>query len=308
MIDQQDKLLMQEIIQLKEEKSIYIIAHYYQRETVQEIADFIGDSYSMAVAAKKSPCNTILVAGVDFMAESAAILCPDKTVLSPETHATCPMANRISVQDILDYKEKYPDSIVVSYVNTPADIKAVSDICCTSSNALKILKKLPEDARIFFVPDQNLGNNVIKQLGRRNIDIFPSCCPTHAKVKRDEILKLKEAHPDAKVLVHPECDPEVIAIADYVGSTAGMVNYVGSSENQTFIIGTECGIMHSIKKNNPDKNLILASEKLICPNMKSITLDKILYSTQNLETVITVPENIRSKAVLALEKMIAYSQ
>lgn len=307
MIDHKDKLLMQEIVRLKQEKSIYIIAHYYQRESVQDIADFIGDSYSMAVAAKKSPCNTILVAGVDFMAESAAILCPEKTVLSPESKATCPMANSISVKDIIDYKEKYPDSMVVSYVNTPAEIKAVSDICCTSSNALKILKKLPEDARIYFVPDQNLGKNVAKELGR-NIDLFPSQCPIHAKVKKDDILKVKGIYPDAKLLVHPECDPEVIAIADYVGSTAGMVNYVSNSEDETFIIGTECGIMHSIRKNNLDKKLIQASEELICPNMKSITLDKILYSMQNMETVITVDENIRSKAALALEKMIAYSQ
>ncbi|MEN6461333.1 MAG: quinolinate synthase NadA [Syntrophomonas sp.] len=307
MIDQQDELLMSEIIQIKEHKSIYIIAHYYQRENVQDIADFIGDSYSMAVAAKKSPCNTILVAGVDFMAESAAILCPEKTVLSPEPMATCPMANSITVKDIMDYKEKYPDSIVVSYVNTPAEIKAVSDICCTSSNAVKILKKLPEDARIYFVPDQNLGNNVAKQLGR-NIDVFPSQCPIHAKVKKEDILKVKEAHPGAKLLVHPECEPEVIALADYVGSTAGMVNYVNESDDETFLIGTECGIMHSIRKNNPDKKLIQASRELICPNMKSITLDKILYSMQNMETLITVPENIRSRAVLALEKMIDYSQ
>jgi quinolinate synthase len=307
MIDQQDELLMQKIIQIKEQKSIYIIAHYYQRKNVQDIADFIGDSYSMAVAAKKSPCDTILVAGVDFMAESAAILCPEKTVLSPEPMATCLMANSISVKDIMDYKEKYPDSIVVSYVNTPAEIKAVSDICCTSSNALKILKKLPEDARIYFVPDQNLGNNVAKQLGR-NIDVFPSQCPIHAKVKKEDILKVKEAHPGAKLLVHPECEPEVIALADYVGSTAGMVNYVSESDDETFLIGTECGIMHSIRKNNPNKKLIQASRELICPNMKSITLDKILYSMQNMETVITVPENIRSRAVLALEKMIDYSQ
>lgn len=307
MIDHKDELLMQEIVRLKQEKSIYIIAHYYQRESVQDIADFIGDSYSMAVAAKKSPCNTILVAGVDFMAESAAILCPEKTVLSPEPKATCPMANSISAKDIIDYKEKYPDSMVVSYVNTPAEIKAVSDICCTSSNALKILKKLPEDARIYFVPDQNLGKNVAKELGR-NIDLFPSQCPIHAKVKKDDMLKVKGIYPDAKLLVHPECDPEVIAIADYVGSTAGMVNYVSNSEDETFLIGTECGIMHSIRKNNPNKKLIQASEELICPNMKSITLDKILYSMQNMETVITVDENIRSKAALALEKMIAYSQ
>ncbi|MGI5920522.1 MAG: quinolinate synthase NadA [Syntrophomonadaceae bacterium] len=308
MTNQKDELLMQEILDIKEQKSIYIIAHYYQRDNIQDIADFVGDSYSMAVAAKKSSCNTILVAGVDFMAESAAILCPDKTVLSPEPMATCPMANSIAVSDIITYKEKYPDSIIVSYVNTPAEIKAVSDICCTSSNALRILKKLPADARIYFVPDQNLGNNVAKELKRRNIDFYPSHCPIHANVKRHEVLELKDSFPQAKVLVHPECDPEVIEIADFVGSTAGMVKYVKESRDETFIIGTESGIFHAIHQESPEKKLILASPELICPNMKSITLDKIRHSMQNMETVITVPEDIRSRAAMALEKMIAYSQ
>lgn len=302
----QDKILVDKILKLKEEKSVYIIAHYYQRAEIQDIADFVGDSYAMAVAAQKSPLDTILVAGVDFMAESAAILCPDKTVLSPEPAATCPMANSISVDDVRKFKEKYPDSIIVSYVNTPADIKAVTDICCTSSNASKILEKLPEDARIYFIPDQNLAINVSNKLGRI-VNFYDSACPIHAALKKADILTLKAQYPEAEVLVHPECSPEVVKLADYVGSTAGMIDYTKNSDKNSFIIATESGITHPILKANPDKNLIMASEEMICPNMKSITLEKILYSLENMETVITVPENIRVPAASALEKMIAYS-
>ena len=303
----EDKQLMEEIRQLKEKKSVYIIAHYYQRDEIQDIADFVGDSYAMAVAAKNSPLDTILVAGVDFMAESAAILCPGKTVLSPEPTATCPMANSITVDDVRQYKETHPDSIIVSYVNTPAAIKAVSDICCTSSNAVKIIEKLPPDKRIFFIPDENLGTYVASKL-KRSLDFYPSCCPIHAAVKKETLLQRQAEFPDAKVLVHPECDPEVVAIADYVGSTAGMVNYAAQSSAHTFIIVTEAGIMCSVESANPGKELVLADEGLICTNMKLITLDKILHSLHNFTTVITVPENIRVKAALALEKMIAYTQ
>jgi quinolinate synthase len=297
---------MEKIRCIKKEKSVYIIAHYYQRNEIQDIADFVGDSYAMAVAAKNSPCDTILVAGVDFMAESAAILCPAKTVLSPEPTATCPMANSIEVSAVLKFKLEHPDGLVVSYVNTPAAIKAVSDVCCTSSNAVNIIEKLPSDARIFFIPDENLGKYVASQLGR-TLDYFPSSCPIHVAVTKEDILQRKAEYPDADVLVHPECNPEVTGLADYVGSTGGMVSYVSKSEKNTFIIVTECGIMHSIYQANPGKKLVLADESLICSNMKTITLEKVLYSLENLETRITVPEDIRLKAAIALEKMIEYS-
>jgi len=302
----EDNSLMEEIKRIKKEKSVYIIAHYYQRGEIQDIADFVGDSYAMAVAAKNSPLDTILVAGVDFMAESAAILCPGKTVLSPEPAATCPMANSIEVKDVLKYKQEHPEGLVVSYVNTPASIKAVSDICCTSSNAVKIIQKMPPNARIFFIPDENLGKYVASKLGRA-LDYYPSCCPIHSAVTRDDILQRKTEHPDAEVLVHPECSPEVIAIADFVGSTAGMVDYASKSGKDTFIIATECGIFHKIEQLNPNKELVLAQEELICPNMKSITLDKILHSLETMETKITVAEDIRVKAAVALEKMIEYA-
>lgn len=305
MLDQ-DKSLMNEILKLKASKSVYIIAHYYQRPEIQDIADFVGDSYAMAIAARNSPLETILVAGVDFMAESAAILCPEKTVLSPEPRATCPMANSITVDKVVEFKQKYPDGIVVSYVNTPAAIKAVTDVCCTSSNAADILAKLPENARIYFIPDQNLAINVSNKMGRI-VNFYDSYCPIHNALTKADILKLKAQYPEAKVLVHPECKPEIIKLADYVGSTAGIIKYVSQSDSESYIIATECGITHPIQKAYPDKELIIASDEMICPNMKSITLNKILYSLENMGKVITVPENIRIPAARALEKMIAYA-
>jgi len=301
-----DELLTQDILRLKKKKSVYIIAHYYQREEIQALADFVGDSYAMAIAAKKSPHDIILVAGVDFMAETAAILCPDKIVLTPEPEATCPMANAITVDDVLSYKKKHPESIVVCYVNTPAEIKAVSDICCTSSNAVRILQKLPENAKICFIPDQYLGSYLAKELDRP-IDLFSANCPTHANIEKERLLQLKEQFPNAQVLVHPECHPEIVALADYVGSTKGILDYATRSEGKSFIIGTECGILYSLQNNNPDKTFILASEELICPNMKSITLDKVWYSLNRLQTRVVVPEEVRAKAALALERMIEYA-
>lgn len=298
-----DSKLMEKIIRCKQQKGIYIIAHYYQRDEIQDIADFIGDSYAMAVNARNSDSDIILVAGVDFMAESAAILCPGKTILSPEPAATCPMANSIRVDDILRFKQEHPDGLVVSYVNTPAEVKACSDICCTSSNAEKILSQLPAERPIFFIPDQNLACNVAGKLAR-SVNAFPSSCPIHAALSREDIMKKKLDHPEAALLVHPECDPGVVELADYVGSTAGILDYTKTSPLQEFIIATESGIRHAIWQSRPEVSLIMASDEMICPNMKSITLEKILYSIENMETVVTVPEKISKKAVLALEKMI----
>lgn len=306
MVKQDDKRMMEEIRRLKAEKSVYIIAHYYQNGEIQDVADFVGDSYAMAVAAKNSPLDTILVAGVDFMAESAAILCPDKTVLSPEPTSTCPMANSIEVSDVERFKQEHPEGLVVSYVNTPAAIKAVSDICVTSSNAAKIIAKLPKDVPVFFIPDQNLGRNIAARLDRP-LEFFPASCPIHAAVTPQSILEKKAQYPDAAVLVHPECDPQVVALADYVGSTAGIIDYAAHTDRRRLIIGTECGIFHKIGQSSPDKELILATPDLVCQDMKKITLEKILRSLQTMETKITVPENIRVKAAVALEKMIEYA-
>lgn len=303
---EKSQIMMDKIKRLKKEQSVYIIAHYYQRGEIQDSADFVGDSYAMAIAAKNSPLNTILVAGVDFMAESAAILCPDKTVLSPEMNATCPMANDVDVTDVAKFRQEHPSGLVVSYVNTPASIKAVSDICVTSSNAVKIIEKLPRNAPILFIPDPNLGQFVAGKLDR-SLTLYQSKCPIHATVTPADILRCKSEHPDAEVLVHPECDPEVTALADYVGSTTGIIDYATKSAREKFIIGTEAGVMHKIHELNPNKGLILAQRELICTNMKSITLNKILHSLETMETVVSVPEDIRAQAALALEKMIAYA-
>lgn len=300
----QDSLIKLDILDKKVQNDIYIIAHYYQRDEIQDIADFVGDSYAMALAARNSDKKNILVAGVDFMVETAAILCPGRTVISPEPAATCPMANNVNAEKILKYKEEHPNCIVVAYVNTPAEVKAVSDVCCTSSNAEKIIRQLPADKEIYFLPDQNLAFNVAKKLERK-VDSYPSFCPIHDHVSLEGIKKLKENFPEALILVHPECKPEVVEFADYAGSTAGILDFVVKSEARDFIIGTECGVFHSILKNCPEKNLILAAEELICPNMKSITLDKILYAIENKQKIIQVPEDIRIKAAQALEKMIA---
>lgn len=301
-----DKQLIEKIKRLKDEKSVYIIAHYYQNPEIQDIADFVGDSYAMAVGAKQSPFDTILVAGVDFMAESAAILCPGKTILSPEPKATCPMANSIKVSDVLKFKRENRDGLVVSYVNTPASIKAVSDICVTSSNAVKIVQKLSLKARIFFIPDTNLGKFVANKLDRR-LDLYPSSCPIHARLTKEEILQRKAEHPDAAILVHPECDPEVVALADFVGSTTGIIDYSSQCNKDALVIATECGVLHEIHKQNPHIKLVMAQNKFICPDMKSITLKKMLHSLETMETKITVPEDIRVKAANALEKMIEYA-
>ncbi len=298
--------IAREIMALKAEKSIYVIAHYYQRNEIQDIADFVGDSYAMAVAARNAGQDIILVAGVDFMAESAAILCPGKTVLSPEPSATCPMANMISVPDIMQFRRDNPGAIVVSYVNTTAEVKAVSDICCTSSNAQVIVSKLPPGQKILFVPDQNLGMNIASRIGRQ-MEFFPGSCPIHAAVTVDAVKIVQEAYPGVKTLVHPECSPEVVAMADYAGSTGGILDYIKNSPENEFIIGTEQGIFHPIELARPGIKLHLAAAELLCPNMKSITIEKVLYSLNTLETRISVPEEIAVKARLALEKMIEYA-
>lgn len=305
-MNRKDRKIMERITELKEQKSVFIIAHYYQRKEVQEIADFVGDSYAMALAAREADRDTILVAGVDFMAETAAILCPDKIILSPEPQATCPMADSVDVDVIEKYRKENPEVLIVSYVNTPAAVKALSDVCVTSSNAEKIIERLGKDKKIMFIPDRNLASFIEKKTGGV-MEKYPSCCPVHAKLAAADIQLLKQRHPDALVLVHPECEMEVLKWADYVGSTGGIIKYAKTSGARKFIIGTEEGILHPLQKARPDAEFILASDELICPNMKSITLDKILYALENGETVVTVPDKISRKALKALERMIDLS-
>lgn len=298
--------IARDIRALKASQDVYIIAHYYQRPEIQDIADFVGDSYAMALAARNARQPIILVAGVDFMAESAAILCPDKTVLSPDPSATCPMANSVSVEEILEFKEMYPDGLVVSYVNTTADVKAVSYVCCTSSNAHKIIARLPQDAPILFVPDRNLGLNTTRKTGREMM-FLPGCCPIHAAVSAETVQHVQNNHPGAKILVHPECSPEVVDLADFAGSTGGILEYIKNSPDEEFIIGTEQGIFHPIELARPGVKLYLADEGLLCGDMKLITLEKIRHSLETMESRISVPEGIAVGARRALERMIEFA-
>lgn len=306
MHDTRSKELMDKIIELKKQNDVFLLAHYYQRPEIQMIADYVGDSYAMALTARNCSQSMILVAGVDFMAETAAILCPDKTILTPEPMATCPMANRVVIEDILKYRQDHPDAVIVSYVNTPADVKAVSDVCCTSSNAAKIVAKIDPSREILFIPDQHLGSYIAEKLDRP-MELYSSECPTHQRVTVQQLDLLKEQYPEAAILVHPECRKDIRDKADYIGSTSGIIEYAEKTYHPVLIIVTESGILHSITTKCPDKKVILASEDLICPNMKSITLDKIYYSILNQETVVSVDEETRLKSVAALEKMIEWT-
>ncbi|MCZ7394616.1 MAG: quinolinate synthase NadA [Candidatus Methanoperedens sp.] len=290
------------IEQLKKEKNAIILAHNYQRGDVQDIADFVGDSFGLSQKAASHAASVIVFCGVDFMAESAAILCPKKTVLMPELSAQCPMAAMITAELLRQEKEKYPEAAVVCYVNTPASVKAESDICCTSANAVKVVDSLAED-EIIFVPDKNLALYVAAHTKKKIIP-WNGYCPTHHLILPGDILLEKEEHPDAEVLVHPECRPDVITLADKVLSTEGMLKYAGLSASREFIIGTEVGLLHRLGKENPDKTFIPATRYAVCPNMKMNTLQSIIRSLERNEHVIKVPEDIRIKAKLALDRML----
>jgi quinolinate synthase len=293
---------VERIRQLKKERNAIILAHNYQRGDVQDIADFVGDSFGLSQKAVDSGADVIVFCGVDFMAESAAILNPEKTVLMPELSAQCPMAAMITPESLRREKEKYPGAAVVCYVNTPASVKAESDICCTSANAVKVVNALPED-EIIFVPDRNLALYVEAHTEKKIIP-WNGYCPTHHLILPGDILLEKEEHPDAEILVHPECRPEVVALADQVLSTAGMLKYARQSTSKEFIIGTELGLLHRLNKENPDKTFIPATRYAVCPNMKMNTLGSIIHALERNEHVIKIPEDIRVKAKLALDRML----
>jgi quinolinate synthase len=237
------------------------------------------------------------------MAETASILSPDKTVLLPEKTAGCPMADMITAEQLINLKEQYPEALVVCYVNSPAEVKAQSDYCCTSSNAVELVKSLPQDKQIIFVPDKNLGSFVAERTGR-DIIFWPGYCPTHIYITADDILNAKEKYPDATIISHPECDASVRTISDELLSTGQMLKYVKSSPSKQFIVGTEKGIIHALKKGNPDAEYICPTQRAICPNMKKVTVEKVLWSLDEMQTQITVEKEIREKALSALERMI----
>jgi quinolinate synthase len=292
-----------EIEALKKDRKAIILAHYYQRPEVQDIADFVGDSLQLSQLAAKTDSEVIVFCGVHFMAESAAILSPDKIVLLPELNAGCPMADMVDAEALRAYKKRVPGVQVVSYVNTSAEVKAESDICCTSANAVKVVESL-KGKDILFVPDENLGRYAANIL-KRPMELWPGYCKTHDRLSKEDILKARQEHPLAKLIVHPECREDICQEADYIGSTAGLINYAQNSENKEFIVGTESGILHRLHQVCPDKEFYLASERLVCPNMKSTTLAKVRDALIALSPRVTVKEGIRVRAKEALDRMLA---
>lgn len=301
-MEKQDDRLVNEILALKKERNAVILAHNYQIGEVQDIADFVGDSLGLSQQAAATAADVIVFCGVHFMAETAAMLSPQKTVLIPDIHAGCPMADMVSADKLRELKAKHPGVPVVTYVNSSAEVKAESDYCCTSANAVKVVEAVPSDT-IIFTPDQHLGTYVANQTSKKVI-LWSGFCPTHRKITADEIRKQKELHPNAVVVVHPECLTEVVEMADAVASTTGILKYCKQSDAKEFIIGTENGILHRLRRENPDKQFYAASERAICPNMKKITLEKVLWSLQDMQYVVTVPEDIAKKARLAIDRML----
>jgi len=297
-----DRELVEQINDLRKQKNAILLVHNYQRSEIHDIADFIGDSLELSQKAAATDADVIIFCGVHFMAETAAILCPDRTVLLPDVDAGCPMADMITADRLREKKLELPNAAVVCYVNSSADVKAESDICCTSANAVKVIEAI-DDEEILFIPDQYLGHYVSTQTDKK-IHLWPGYCPTHARIQPDDIIRLKKEHPKARVLVHPECRPQVIELADAIVSTSGMCRYAQETDVQEIIVGTESGIIYRMQKENPDKTFIPISDKAICPNMKKITLEKVLWSLKEMTPQVTVPEPIRVRAKQAVDWML----
>ena len=296
--------MTEKIKRLKTERNAVILAHNYQPGEIQDIADLTGDSLALSVKAAQTDADVIVFCGVRFMAETAAILSPGKTVLLPDNHAGCPLADMITAKQLRDLKRKHSDAAVVCYVNSSAEVKAESDYCCTSSNAVDIVESLPRDKEIIFVPDQHLGRFVSEKTGREMI-LWPGYCTTHAAITEDDVKNARAAHPGAVVMAHPECTEPVKAVSDQILSTGQMLKFAKQSEARSFIVATETGIIHTLKKENPGKGFFAASTRAVCPNMKRITLDKVLWSLEDMHYEIIVPEEIRTRAKNALDRMVA---
>ncbi|MFH0941535.1 MAG: quinolinate synthase NadA [Chloroflexota bacterium] len=298
-----DAELRDKILRLKRTRRAVILGHNYQLGEVQDISDFVGDSLDLSQKAAATEAEVIVFCGVHFMAETAAILCPDKTVLLPDFNAGCPMANMITAEKLRERKAELPGVPVVCYVNSTAEVKAESDICCTSANGVKVVEAV-DAPEIIFVPDQYLGHYISTKVNKKLI-LWPGFCPTHLRIQPEDISRLKRAYPKARAMVHPECRPEVIALADEVLSTSGMLRYAAQTDAREIIVGTEIGIIHRLKKENPGKQFIPASEQAVCPNMKKITLEKVLWSLESMSPRVTVPEPVRLKARRAVDRMLA---
>ncbi|MCX6348557.1 MAG: quinolinate synthase NadA [Candidatus Aureabacteria bacterium] len=296
--------LAERILTLKRDLNAVILVHNYQRDEVQEIADFLGDSLDLSRKAARTPAEIIVFCGVHFMAETAAILCPDRLVLLPDLAAGCPMADMITPEALRELKREHPAAIVAAYVNTSAAVKAEADICVTSANAAEIVSRLPADREIIFIPDQYLAAHVSKKTGRKLI-AWPGYCPTHVGILYEDIEREKRLHPGALVMVHPECPAAENDAAEEVLSTSGMVRFARESSAREFIVGTEVGLISRLKRENPEKVFYPATERAVCPNMKRITLEKVLWSLEDRQFEIKVPEEIRVKAKRAVDAMLA---
>ncbi|MDI6731564.1 MAG: quinolinate synthase NadA [Candidatus Margulisbacteria bacterium] len=297
------ELLVDKISKLRLERNAVILAHNYQIGEVQDIADYVGDSLGLSIQAANTKANVIVFCGVYFMAETAKILSPQKTVLMPDISAGCPMADMINVDKLKEIKSKNPNAKVVCYVNSGADIKAESDICCTSANAVKIVQSLP-DQEIIFVPDKYLGNFVSTKVPDKKFILYDGYCPSHMRISPEDITKAKIEQPNAYVMVHPECRPEVIALADEALSTGQMLKKAGDPALNAFIIGTEIGIIHTLKKQYPSKQFYPATGKCLCPNMKLTTLEKVLFSLEDMQYEVSVPAGTIEKARGSIDKML----
>ncbi|MFH1454068.1 MAG: quinolinate synthase NadA [Armatimonadota bacterium] len=298
--------LVNKIEKLKKESNAVILVHNYQINEVQEIADYLGDSLDLARKAAELDHDVIVFCGVTFMGETAAILSPSKTVLVPDINAGCPLADMITPEKLMDIKLRKPGAAVVCYVNSSAEVKALSDICCTSANAVDIVNSL-EEHDVIFIPDRNLASYVARNT-KKKIILYNGYCPTHHRVLLEDLIKVQKLYPGAKTLVHPECPKEICDHADFIGGTNDIIKYAKNSNDKKFIIGTECGILHRLKRENPDKEFYIASQDLICPNMKLTNLEKIYWCLENKEPVIRVPEHISERARLPIEKMLAVSK
>lgn len=295
--------MKEEIQRLKKEKNAVILAHYYVPGEVQDVADFVGDSFALAKQARKTKADIIVFAGVRFMGESAKILNPDKKVLMPDLEADCPMAHMATVNQIQKMRKEIEDLAVVCYVNSTAQLKTQSDVCVTSSNAVEIVRKLPQK-NIYFIPDQHLASFVREQVPEKNIILNEGYCITHHRMTKEEVLKAKQKHPEALVLVHPECRAEVVSLADYAGSTAGILKYAKTSDQKEFIIGTELGVLYELKKQNPDKVFYPMSDQLICTNMKKVTLEKVYTCLLEESNAILLEEAVMKQARDSMDQML----
>ena len=293
--------LSEKILKLKKEKNAIILAHLYQIPEIQEIADYVGDSYYLSQVARDAKEDLIIFCGVKFMAESAKVLSPEKTVILPAPNAGCPMADMAEVEDVEEMIKKYPDAFKVCYINSSYEVKALCDTSVTSSSALKIIKNIP-NKQILFLPDQNLGGYISEFFPEKEFILWRGFCPTHHRITAEDIIKAKEEHPNVKVLSHPECSKEVRDLSDYIGSTSGIINYATECEDKEFIIATEEGVLHQLKKKNPDKKFYFP-EVMVCPNMKKTSLQDVYDALDGKKEEVILDEEIRKKALTSLENM-----